>query len=647
MSERAPGGLAHARPLTLITRLGSACAAVALVSCGGGGGGASTSTPPLPPELPSEAGRVLVRPAAVATVGQGSGQPLAELPLAAGLEDLASFVRIAHRVQFFHPSDGVAETNWDEFLQLGMYQVLSRPAGMSLGARLKEIFADIAPSVRFDAATPGAELPAGKDVVAWFHLGYVDRLEAPDPEQAYSSTRKVLERARLTAQTSGPSREQLRYTLGGVTVDQPLVQVWSQGQSLPASRGLRVPASIKLSTQLSDPYLCLAVGAKAWGVLQHFYPYFPVLPGVDWNAELMPLLKACDRPADQRAEALNSALRLALTKLQDNHVGLALPQLQRPAAASLPVRFDEVEGRPVVIYRRAAAGDIQAGDELLAINGEPMAQYLARLTPTSLRNSHLNASALLTRAGVAELNSLVQLTLRDAEGRSYTRSVKADQDAAMATEANEALRFGREPLTRWLDAKVLYVNLSDMAPEQRATVEQEMVKASAWVLDLRRYPKDGDMTKILARFAPGAIKSLPLRHIEPHDPEALPRRPDIPQGDEGKDAKLHGPALVLSSRNSQSFNEHMLGFAQSAGLKIMGERTSGANGDITYIRMSQLPQFALVFTGLEVRQHDGSVFHARGIQPDLVQGRSMASLRSGRDEVLEAAYARVKAQLPP
>lgn len=619
-----------------------------LAACGGGSGGAgspSSNTTIPPSDPPVEVGRALVRPAPLQTAGKSAGTVLAEVPLGSRLGDLASFARLAFQVQFYHPSDGVAETNWDEFLQYGMYAVASRPATEALATRLSALFATMAPALRLNPDASPATLPDGRALVAWYHRGYVDRLEPYDPEQAYENVRKLLDRNSLETATQGPTRSHARYQLGGIEVELPLVQVWRNERSVPASRGFEPPADIQLALHVTDPYLCLTVAAKAWGTLRHFFPYFPDLPQLDWEAELAPLLKACDVPAAERPESLYLALRRALTKLQDNHVGLTPMDLNRPTQGRLPLRFDRVEGRATVSLARADFTDVKVGDELLSINGISSSDWLAREMPLTQRNPHLGFAAALNAATLAPKDSLVSMQFRDAKGQVYERQLRADQGSDIALQGAQALLFTGKPLSYWLDADTLYVNLSDMLPEQRQTVEAEMDKARAWVLDLRRYPKDFDMIHTLARFAAGPIRALPMNMVQPYDPTQPPRRlPELQSAEASK--KLKGPVIALCAAQSQSFNEHMLGFAQSAGIPLIGERTSGANGDMTSIRLSQNPAFNLSFTGLEVRRHDGSAFHARGLQPDIVMPRSVSSVRQGSDEVLMAAHAWVRERLP-
>jgi C-terminal processing protease CtpA/Prc len=68
---------------------------------------------------------------------------------------------------------------------------------------------------------------------------------------------------------------------------------------------------------------------------------------------------------------------------------------------------------------------------------------------------------------------------------------------------------------------------------------------------------------------------------------------------------------------------------------FIGSPTNGANGDITTM---VLPGNLVVsFTGQEVRFADGRQLQRLGVQPHITVLPTVAGVRAGRDEVLEAA----------
>ena len=70
-------------------------------------------------------------------------------------------------------------------------------------------------------------------------------------------------------------------------------------------------------------------------------------------------------------------------------------------------------------------------------------------------------------------------------------------------------------------------------------------------------------------------------------------------------------------------------------MTFIGTPTNGANGNVTNM---VLPGNLFVsFTGQEVRHADGRRLQRVGVQPDITVKTTIAGIRAGRDEVLEAA----------
>jgi hypothetical protein len=67
---------------------------------------------------------------------------------------------------------------------------------------------------------------------------------------------------------------------------------------------------------------------------------------------------------------------------------------------------------------------------------------------------------------------------------------------------------------------------------------------------------------------------------------------------------------------------------------IVGTPTAGCNGDIAMI---ELPIFSFWFTGLVVKNYDGTIHHGKGIPPTYLISPTIEGLVSHRDEVLEKA----------
>lgn len=103
----------------------------------------------------------------------------------------------------------------------------------------------------------------------------------------------------------------------------------------------------------------------------------------------------------------------------------------------------------------------------------------------------------------------------------------------------------------------------------------------------------------------------------------------------GRVAFLTGPGAISQS-------ESMLGLVDYYHLgAIVGESTAGTNGDVALL--SEPTGCSTYFTGRRVTKLDGSRLHLVGIQPTLQVSPTVAGIAAGRDEVLEAALAYVRA----
>ncbi len=186
---------------------------------------------------------------------------------------------------------------------------------------------------------------------------------------------------------------------------------------------------------------------------------------------------------------------------------------------------------------------------------------------------------------------------------------------------------------------VYYVTLNASSPYAPKTADLAAIKAAmvgkrAVVLDMRGYP-DTVAWSILGHVATSdahgpfmaELRVTPFARAQ--DDEPFQRLSSWGAGTQG----YTGPVVLLTGAQTQSQAEHWTSFFRSKNRgKIVGGRTSGANGTITGV---QLPGgYALTFTGMIVRHPDGTRFHALGHVPDVEVAPTVADLRDGKDTVL-------------
>jgi hypothetical protein len=108
---------------------------------------------------------------------------------AAQIGNLVALARAATLVRYRHPSDQVAELDWNAFLPEATWRILQASGPASLIAALRDIFGPIAPAIEFDTQRTDPSLApprgAGSHLTRWRHLGFAAGSDPP-----YSSWRE-------------------------------------------------------------------------------------------------------------------------------------------------------------------------------------------------------------------------------------------------------------------------------------------------------------------------------------------------------------------------------------------------------------------------------------------------------------------------
>ena len=220
-------------------------------------------------------------------------------------------------------------------------------------------------------------------------------------------------------------------------------------------------------------------------------------------------------------------------------------------------------------------------------------------------------------------------------------ALEVSRDAARFTV--EVLRspLSRPPVPdapiRRLAGGVWYVDLNFATMAAIDERIEELASARGVVFDLRGYPNSNhDVLRHLT--------DEPLRSAIWQVPQVIyPDRERLAGYDTSGRWTLHpraprfaGDIVFLTDERAISYSESVMGIVEHYRLgEIVGAPTAGTNGNTNQL---VLPGgFRLSWTGMRVVKHDGSQHHLVGILPTVPATRSLAGVRAGRDEVLEAA----------
>ncbi|MBI3791203.1 MAG: hypothetical protein HY275_10040 [Gemmatimonadetes bacterium] len=403
--------------------------------------------------------------------------------------------------------------------------------------------------------------------------------------------------------------------------------------------GVRPPDTRASDTPtLPDSAHRVLAALRLWSATRYLFP-FRDIAGASWDHLMPAWIARMEASGDSVAYALGVVAMVR--DLHDSHGLVISPVLRAHSGGALaPVRVRLLEGRPIITAFLdsvpQARNALAIGDEILEVDGRPARDVLARSdvpqgfsTPQSEREAR--ARFLLRGAE----GTSVSLRVRGADGRARTARVDRIAEAALQWERERA-----GPMIRRLAGGIGYADLTRLAVSEVDSMFALLAGAPAIIFDMRGYPR-GTALAIAPRLArePAQVAAL-LRVPVAASPDADETgdqvvRQRIPSTDRPHFA---GRTLLLIDERAQSQAEHSGLFLEAAnGTRFVGSPTSGADGGITYV---VLPGGVVVrITGEEVRHADGRPLQRVGLVPDLAVQPTIAGVRAGRDEVLDAAVA--------
>jgi C-terminal processing protease CtpA/Prc len=373
----------------------------------------------------------------------------------------------------------------------------------------------------------------------------------------------------------------------------------------------------------------------AYSATRTFFPYFDVVGDeIDGRLDEALGLIAGDLAKD-RAKVRRALMRYS-EALHDGHSYIPDPYGGSVAGYS-PVSLMPVGNDLVVAL--SSTPDAVPGDIVVSIDGTPVKDRLDE----AMRFVSGSPQATLAHAAESLVpNNATSVVLKSGTTGALRTVTLQPSATALSLFGSYDRPYGT--LTDLGAPDVFYVSLNSFAKMKISEADLPAIKAGmagkrGVVLDMRGYP-DQTAWSVLGYVVP---------------PDSFgPKMFDLVVTPTSFDKKLEatqvlgtwvttaqgftGPVVYLTGANTQSQAEHLTSFFVSKKRgKLVGEKTSGANGTITGV---QLPDgHGFTFTGMVVQHPDGSVFHAHGHTPDVEVSPTQADLRDGKDTVLLRALA--------
>ena len=386
-------------------------------------------------------------------------------------------------------------------------------------------------------------------------------------------------------------------------------------------------------TPQMDSGLNLLTLFRLWNVIEYYAPNRS-LTLHPWDEVLSTYIPLMGVETDGRCFA-RLYMRL-IRELNDGHAYAPIEMLfgQR----MLPVWPLQAEGRLFVGY----SGDslLERGDEVVAIDGEPISERLELLREYASRSNEASLRQALRYYGLCTRRDTAEVVRRRA-GVCDTLRVATVPYGSVSPLYDPAQL--EQPPFRLLADSVGYIYAGTFSREHLAEVGQTLPRTRALIIDLRTYPLkvDGALIALIGQSL--RTESVVVRQAL-YQTLALPglfyRQEQWLFEDFGEVAArctepYKGRVILLVDEMTQSNPEFQaMAFQSCPQTLTIGSPTSGANGSIVWI---PLPGQMTSFSGIGALYPDGTQPQTVGVRLDVEVLPTAEGLQAGRDEVLERA----------
>ena len=376
-----------------------------------------------------------------------------------------------------------------------------------------------------------------------------------------------------------------------------------------------------------------------WNVVQYWSPYRDVI-GEDWNAVLPEFLPRIVAAKD--LDGYQREMLALISRLGDGHANLWAALDARPplGACRVPVRVRYVEGSPVVIETYAETG-LRVGDVIRTVNGVVVDRLVEPWKPYySASNDSFRMNAIMGELTDGACGT-VALKVERSGGRA---EVKAERQPAEDLKAR--IRFENDrpgDVFQRLSPEVAYLKLSGVKTDEIPEYLRRAEGTKGWVIDIRNYPSAFMVFALGGHFVSKTTPFVRFTIGDLSNPGAF-RMTDPPLSIGPLTPHYAGKVVVLVDESTISSAEYTAMAFRAAGAVIVGSTTAGADGNVSAL---PLPGgLRTMISGIGVFYPDKKPTQRVGIVPDHVVQPTIAGIRAGRDEVLEAAVRLITGESP-
>lgn len=376
--------------------------------------------------------------------------------------------------------------------------------------------------------------------------------------------------------------------------------------------------------------IALANIVISWNVFRHFYPYQDEID-IDWESILHNSLK--DAYNDTSKQKHKLTLEKLTEKLRDAHIDVNNNELDIPfdSIFSTQVSFKRV-GEDIVVKDlfKGYTGKLKKGDIINKINNIAADTYIDSVSQYISGNKQW------------KYNKAIRRLTNGAQGSLLTIETAKEKEVQLIRNVPYIVNrdfYESVPLDRFreISEAIFYINLMKLSDTELDSLIPVINRYEGLIIDLRGYPKD--VRHRLFSYIPFEDTSKWLCNLKIQQPFFSNTEENCKSYSLNKiklEAELKTKNVLLINEKTISNAELFAQLVKHYKIAtIIGCPTAGANGNINRVQL--LSDFTILFTGMKIKNPDGTQFHSIGVTPDVFVKESAKDIRDGKDKFIEQA----------
>ncbi len=376
---------------------------------------------------------------------------------------------------------------------------------------------------------------------------------------------------------------------------------------------------------------------KYWNMIEYYYPYKYLI--ADWDGvmdEYIPLFASISNEKDYILAVMKLVAEIEDTQAQVYADSEAYHEIMSVKTLGYTVRF---VGDTLVVCDAPDIPEketpiLKNGDIITRLNGEPVDTVVKRMLPyISASNYPTKQRIIASRIFKTNSESVDVEYIRD--GKEYVH--KAPSYYCMTLSAPP-----KDTCFRRLGDDMAYFYPAYYENKYRDDLWPHIKDTKGLIIDLRYCHRWDDILydfgELLVPEPTPFCYTTTIDHANPgmFKKSAQP----LSYGKVSKEA-YKGKIVILVNEETQDIVEFMAqAYSYAPNAVVIGSTTSGADGDRSRI---VLPGYLRTFiSGIGIYLEDGSETQKVGIVPDFVLKPTVAGIRDGRDELLDAAVSYIR-----